>query len=46
MKKESSESTQIKTLFDTTEQILMALKNMGRPVENWDDWIVITISHK
>lgn len=46
MKKESNDSTQIKNLYDQTDQALLALKNMGRPVESWDDWIVITISHK
>lgn len=46
MKKEAGDSQHIKKMLDTTDQILAALKNIGRPVENWDDWIVITISHK
>lgn len=33
-------------LLDTTDQLLLALKSLGRPVEHWDDWIIITIAHK
>lgn len=40
------EAKAIRKLLDTTDQILLALKNLKRPVEHWDDWIVFNISQK
>lgn len=39
-------SKSIKRLLDTTDQVLLALQNMGRPIEFWDDWIIITTTQK
>lgn len=36
----------IKRILDTTDQILLALKNMKRPTDNWDDWVVVVITQK
>lgn len=36
----------MKKLLDTTDQVLLALKNLGRPVEQWDDWIIVIITQK
>lgn len=41
-----NESKSLKKVLDTTDQTLLALKNMNRPVESWDDWIIITITQK
>lgn len=38
-----SNSVAIKKLLDTTEQTLLALSNLGRPIKYWDDWIVLII---
>lgn len=46
LKNDSNDSTQLKKLLDTTDQILATLRNLDRPVDSWDDWIVITICHK
>lgn len=36
----------LKGLLDTTQQVLLTLKNMGRPVDQWDDWIIVVITQK
>ena len=36
----------VKKLLDITDQTLLALGNMGRPVKTWDDWIVIILTQK
>lgn len=41
-----TDSKSLKSILDTTDQVLMALKNLGRPVGHWDDWIVLLISSK
>lgn len=41
-----SEAKALKKLLDTTDQTLLALKNLNRPVESWDDWIVFMIAQK
>lgn len=46
MKNESTDSKQIKRILDTTDQALLALENLKRPVKYWDDWVVLTLSHK
>lgn len=46
MKAENADSQQIKQMLDKTDQILEALRNLGRPVAHWDDWIIMTMSHK
>lgn len=46
VKHDGVDSKLIKKLLDTTDQGLLALQNLGRPVKSWDDWIVITIAHK
>lgn len=46
IKSEAGDAKHLKQLLDTTDQVLLSLKNLGRPVEHWDDWIVVTISHK
>lgn len=45
-KSDSTDSKQIKRMLDTTDQILMALENLKRPVKEWDDWVVLTLAHK
>lgn len=36
----------LKRLIDTTEESLRALRSLGRPVAQWDDWIVHLLSQK
>lgn len=36
----------IKKLLDTTDQIILALANMGRPTNAWDDWVVVIVTQK
>lgn len=38
------DSKSLKTLLDTTDQVILALGNLGRPTEHWDDWIVVLLS--
>lgn len=40
------ESKSVKKLLDTTDQLLLALKNMNRPTSEWDDWIIVTLTQK
>lgn len=41
-----NDSKTLKKLLDTTDQVLLALQNMGRPIDAWDDWIIITVTQK
>lgn len=36
----------IKKLLGTTDQVLLALKNLDRPTESWDDWIIVLVTQK
>lgn len=36
----------LKTLLDTTHQTLLTLKNIGRPTDKWDDWIIVITTQK
>ncbi|XP_076301700.1 uncharacterized protein LOC143219711 [Lasioglossum baleicum] len=36
----------LRALRDTADSSITALKNLGRPVDNWDDWLVHTLSQK
>lgn len=42
--KEDSKS--VKQLLDITDQALLALNNMQRPTQYWDDWIVVLVTQK
>lgn len=36
----------LKKLLDVTDQMILALTNLNRPTEHWDDWIVVIIGQK
>lgn len=36
----------VKILLDTTDQMMLGLKNLGRPTQHWDDWIVFLTTKK
>lgn len=41
-----NDARSLKRILDTTDQILLALKNLGRPTQHWDDWIIITVTQR
>ena len=44
MKEESTQ--ELRQLVDKTQRAFRALQNLGRPVDTWDDWLVVITTER
>lgn len=43
---QKGDAKSMKSMLDLTDQTLLALHNLGRPTEHWDDWVILCVSQK